>query len=48
MDDRNPMKLMKVNRFDLSDYLIHLTRSTGKGTFENLKSIITAGKLNPD
>ncbi|NMC61318.1 MAG: hypothetical protein GYA51_18345, partial [Candidatus Methanofastidiosa archaeon] len=38
---------MKVNRFDLSDYLIHFTRSSGKGAFENLKSIIATGKLNP-
>lgn len=47
MDDRNPIKLMKVNRLDLSDYLIHFTRSTGKGAFENLKSIIATGKINP-
>ncbi len=48
MDDSSSIKSMKVNGFDLSDYLIHFTRRTGKGAFDNLKSIITTGKLNPD
>jgi hypothetical protein len=48
MDDNDIIKSMKVNRFDLSDYLIHFTRSTGKHAFENLKSIIASGKINPD
>lgn len=48
MDENDIMKLMKVNRFDLSDYLIHFTKASGKGAFENLKSIITTGKINPD
>lgn len=48
MDENDIIKSMKVNRFDLSDYLIHFTRSTGKHAFENLKSIISTGKINPD
>jgi hypothetical protein len=48
MDDNDIIKSMKVNRFDLSDYLIHFTRNTGKRAFENLKSIVASGKINPD
>ncbi len=48
MDDNDIIKSMKVNRFDLSDYLIHFTRSTGHRAFENLKAIIACGKIKSD
>jgi hypothetical protein len=45
MDETNFVKSMKVNRYDLSDYLIHFTRNTEKSSFDNLKAIIATGKI---
>lgn len=48
MNENDMTKPMNVNRFDVSDYLIHYTRSTGHRAFENLKAIIVSGKISPD
>jgi hypothetical protein len=48
MNENDIIKSMRVNRYDLSDYLIHFTKGTGKGAFENLLYIISTGKINPD
>ena len=48
MDENDMTKSMNVNRFDVSDYLIHFTRSTGHRAFDNLKAIIVSGKISPD
>lgn len=46
MDILEKIKAIKIDRFDLSDYLIHFTRQGEKSSFETLLGIVTSGQIN--
>jgi hypothetical protein len=46
MDILQTLKAIKLDRFDLADYLIHFTRQSEKSSFEVLKEIVTSGRIN--